>query len=120
MMAGPVPYWDPVITVPSFNSEHRLNDLNVYYLLSDFILAFMLTRMYFLLRSITNYSQYTDSFARKLCRNYGVSTGLRFSMRCYLKNNPGITIGVMFLSSVLILAYILRIFEGPCSYALGA
>jgi hypothetical protein len=79
----------------------------------------MFMRFYFLMRSITNYTMYTDSFARKLCKNYGVHTGLRFTLRCHMHESPSMTIGLVFLSSTCILAYILRIFEGPCSFALG-
>ena len=80
----------------------------------------MFFRTYFLVRAVLNYSKYTDSFARKLCKTYGVSSGLRYSFRCYMTSHPGTTIGSLFISSVLVLAYVLRIFENPCSFALGA
>jgi hypothetical protein len=88
-------------------------------LLSDFITAFMFVRIYFLIRTIGNYSKYTDSFAVKVCKNYGISANLRFTFKCYLMEHPFSSIIVLFVSSILILGYVLRIFEEPYNYALG-
>jgi len=77
----------------------------------------MFVRVYFLLRAIFNYSMYTDTYAKKLCRNYGVSANVRFSFKCLLIRYPGQTIVMTFSLSVLIIAYLLRIFELPYNFA---
>ena len=67
---APIPYYNPIITIDCFDSVTRVEkDLEVYYLLSDFITAFMFIRLYFLIRTIGNYSKYTETFGVKGPRN---------------------------------------------------
>jgi hypothetical protein len=82
----PIPYFNPIIQSHAFDIEDRgSNGVNVYYLLSDFILVFMWIRVYFIVRAFFNYSIYTDTYAKKVAKNYGVSAGVRFTYKCYLK-----------------------------------
>ena len=92
--------------------------VRVQYLLSDFILVIMFSKIIFLIRAIFNYSMFTDTYAKKLCNNYGVSANIRFSFKCQMINHPMRTIFLVFFSSVLILAYQLRIFEAPYYFAI--
>lgn len=73
----------------------------------------MWLRIFFLVRSIFNYSVYTDAYSKKLCRSYGFSAGVRFTMKCQIKTNPEWTTLILFSNTIFILAYILRIFEIP-------
>jgi hypothetical protein len=91
------------------SKEHNM----VVYLGSDFILAFMWLRVFFLIRSVFNYSVFTDAYSKKLCRSYGFSAGVRFTFKCQIIVNPEWTVLILFGSTVVILAYILRIFEIP-------
>jgi hypothetical protein len=81
--------------------------------LSDYFLAIMFARFFFLMRTIFNHSIYTDAFFKKLCREYGFNPGVRFTLKCYLATNPGETISILFITTLLIIAYIFRIFESP-------
>lgn len=54
----------------------------VTYLFSEMILAVMWFRVYFLVRSIFNYSIYTDAYSKKLCQTYGFSANVRFTFKC--------------------------------------
>ena len=89
------------------------NNFPVVYLLSEFQLAFMWLRVYFILRSIFNYSIYTDAYSKKLCQSYGFSSGVRFTFKCYMIGSPEWTVIILFSSTIMILAYILRVFELP-------
>ena len=81
--------------------------------LSDYFFAFMFCRFFFLMRTIFNHSIYTDAFFKKLCREYGFNPGVRFTLKCYLATNPGETISILFISTLLMIAYVFRIFESP-------
>ena len=70
-------------------------------------------RIYFLVRSIFNYSIYTDAYSKKLCKSYGFTAGARFTLKCQILVNPEWTVFVLFTSTIFILAYVLRIFELP-------
>jgi hypothetical protein len=119
-LLAPIPYYNPIITINCFDAILRKESgVEVYYLLSDFITAFMFIRLYFLIRTIGNYSKYTDTFGVKVCKNYGLSANLRFTFKCYITENPFSSIVILFVSSVCILGYLLRIFEEPYNYSIG-
>ena len=81
--------------------------------MSDFILAFMFLRIFFVLRSVFNYSIYTDAFSKKLCKSYGFTSGVRFTMKCHFAVHPGKTMFFLFLLSIMVFGYLVRIFELP-------
>jgi len=85
-------------------------------MLQDFILAFMFLRLLFLVRAVANYSIYTDAYSKKIARQYGFTSGVRFALKCHLTRHPTTTVFVLFTFMVLILSYIMRIFELPYFY----
>jgi hypothetical protein len=110
MIISPIPYYDIIIEMPSLNLT-KTGYIPVYYLLSDFILAFMFIRVVFFLRAVINYSIFMDIYSKKLCKSYGFTANVRFAFKCFVRAQPGYTVGLVLISSVLILAYLLRIFE---------
>lgn len=114
----PIPYYDFIITIPAMNPT-KTGSVNVYYLFSDFILAFMFVRVIFLMRAWINYSIFMDIYSKKLCKSYGFTANVRFAFKCFIRANPGITVGLMLFFSVLILAYLIRIFELPYGFTVG-
>lgn len=91
----------------------------VNYTLSDFLLAFMFLRIILLVRAIFNYTMFTDLYAKRLCESYGFTANVRFTFKCFIIRNPGLTVVCTLTTSVLVLAYILRIFEVPYYHAVG-
>ena len=73
----------------------------------------MFLRVFFICRSILNYSVYSDAYFKKLCREYGFNPGVRFTFTCYLATYPERTIIWLFLGTIAIIAYVFRIFEYP-------
>jgi hypothetical protein len=118
-LINPIPYYNPIITSSAFDVQDRQDKITIYYLLSDFITVFMWIRVYFIVRAFFNYSIYTDTYAKKVAKNYGVSAGVRFTYKCYIKESPFTAIFLTFMTSIVVLAYILRIFEQPYYYAVG-
>ena len=94
-------------------------NVTVYYLLSDFLLAFMFVRVFFLMRACFNYTMFMDVYSKKLCKSCGFTANVRFAYKCFLKKSPGKTVFGTVLFSILILAYLLRLFEWPYGYATG-
>lgn len=60
-----------------------------------------------------NNSIYADANTKVICKKYGITGNLRFAFKCFFLREPVITFMVIFISTILILAYILRIFELP-------
>ena len=81
--------------------------------MSDFLLSIMFLRIILLVRSLFNFTMYTDLYATKLCDSYGFTANARFTFKCFILRYPLITMIGIFVISVLTLAYILRIFEIP-------
>mmetsp|Transcript_17377 Transcript_17377/g.12417 ORF Transcript_17377/g.12417 Transcript_17377/m.12417 type:complete len:197 (+) Transcript_17377:245-835(+) len=116
----PIPYLDFVfsircVDITSANSTY----IHVPYTLGQILLACMFARLYFCFRAIFNYSMFTDLYAKRLCESYGFTANVRFAMKCFLIKHPVTTVTVVLVSSVVVLAYILRIFEAPYYHAIN-
>jgi hypothetical protein len=73
----------------------------------------MFLRVFFIFRSVFNYSVYTDAYFKKMCREHGFNPGVRFTFKCYLATFPERTIMWLFFSTIFLLAYVFRILEYP-------
>ena len=85
--------------------------VELYQFMSDYILAIMFLRVFFVLKSIARYSIYTDAFSKKLCRDYNFYPGFRFIYKSRFITNPSATVTMLFVCSICVLSYLLRIFE---------
>lgn len=99
----PIPFYDKCITLKG----------DVRMLLSDFFLAFMFLRLFQLIRTSFNYSVYMDPLSKKICKGYGLTADIRFTIQSKLLVDPFETSFIMFFGTVLIFAYLVRIFELP-------
>ena len=89
-MIVPMPFYNPIISFLCWNlKDNDGTKVNVYYLLSDLILAFMFIRIYFLIRVIFNYSKYSDDFSRKIAHHHGISANMRYAFKARLTRYPG-------------------------------
>lgn len=114
----PIPFFDFIIEMGA-PSEDRMSRIQIYYLLSDFILAFMFTRSFFLMRAFFNYTMFMDAYSKKLCKSFGFTANVRYAYKCYLKKSPGKTIFLTIFASIMIAGYVLKIFELPYAFATG-
>jgi voltage-gated potassium channel Kch len=76
----------------------------------------MFLRLFFVVRMLFSYSIYTDAFSKKICNSYGFSSGTRFVLKSKMLLEPGKSVIYLFTMSVLIFAYLIRIFELPYVY----
>ena len=111
LLMFPLPFYEKFILV-YFDTAEKENQVIVYFL-GDWLLVGMFARVFFIYRSIINYSIYTDAFSKKVCKSYGFTSGVRFSYKVQLLNNPGYFVSLLFSCFVFFFAYILRIFEIP-------
>lgn len=114
----PPPYWDVIIDIKALNPANTTK-VPVYYLLSDFILAFMFVRLLFLTRAVINYSIFMDIYSKRLCKSYGFTANVRFAMKCFVRSHPGTSVLLLLILTVFILAYLLRIAELPYGVTVG-
>lgn len=71
----------------------------------------MFIRIYYVLKWSFNQSFYTDAFSKKLCNDYGFYPGFRFILKSKFINSPEQAVLTLFIVTVLVLSYIIRIFE---------
>ncbi|CAI2360776.1 unnamed protein product [Moneuplotes crassus] len=108
----PLPFVEHLIVINE--NVHLFNrPLSIKYLLSDFILMFMFTRIYILVRNIFNHTEFSDPYAKLHCERYGFTAGTRFCFKCYLSKYPGMTVMGTLTLSVMYLSYLMRIAERP-------
>jgi hypothetical protein len=84
-----------------------------YYYMGDFMLALMFLRIRFVFKLMTNWSMYSNAFSKYVSQLYGFRSNQMFTFKCYFEMYPGRIFGTIFLSSVLIMSYVLRIAELP-------
>jgi len=85
---------------------------NVYFL-SEILLALMSFRFYFIMRTWLNQGEYSDTFSVKLCKSYGVESGMKFSLKCLYQTKTEGTVTLLFVWTIIIFSYLVRIFEVP-------
>lgn len=116
----PITFYDVIWNIPSLNMNTKAEYVDVEYMLSDFLLVLMFFRIYFLLRTMLNYTIFTDLQARKMCAQHNVKVDLSFCTKALMLTQPGNTMVITSTLSILILSYILRIFEMPYNLATGS
>lgn len=90
-----------------------IGEIRIAYLWSEFVITIMWFRLFFLVRSLLNYCQYTDAYAKSVSKQLSFTADTRFTFKCYMKRDPVTTIFVVFCITIFSLAYVLRIFELP-------
>lgn len=106
LMMIPIPFFDKYIC------SHTDGILTIY-LMSEIMISFMFVRLYFIMGTFVNYGEFSDAYSKKLCKSYGFESDIRFSVKCLYITAPEATVFWVFTMTVLIFAYILRIYEVP-------
>jgi hypothetical protein len=83
----------------------------VHYMLSDFLFAFMFLRFYFLIRTLMNFSVYSELYSKRVCAKYKFEASTSFCIKALITKSPGLTIFLTAMISIMWLSYLLRIFE---------
>ena len=92
LLISPIPNFEYYITFNYYltGEDNKVNPVpvRVKQPVSDIFLAFMLLRVYFLMKCHFNYSIYTDLFSKQLCREHGFYPGVRFILKSKFVKNP--------------------------------
>lgn len=80
-------------------------------MLGDFMFAFMFLRCYFIVRTIMNFTSYSNLNSKKICYKYGFESDTSFCFKALIQKHPGRTVAFTALFSIAWLSYLLRIFE---------
>ena len=103
----PIPYYDFYIT------ELARKEIVVVWFYSELAIAFMWVRVLLLLRCVLSLSAYNDAYARKLCSFYGFESSARFTIKCYINQQPGYSCLVILLTTNLVFGHMIKITETP-------
>lgn len=78
----PLPYYEKEYTVYVINMLTTKDAyVPVHYMLGDFLFAFMFLRFYFLIRTIMNFSTFSDLSSMKICKNNGFESNTSFCFK---------------------------------------
>ena len=80
-------------------------------MLSDFLLAFMLLRFFFLARTLLNLNLFSELTSKRICGDQNVKPGPGFSFKALIIERPTSTVLITSVLSIMWLSYLLRIFE---------
>lgn len=71
LLVHPIPYYEKVFLFEIIDMlDTKTTYVEVYYMLSDFLYAFMYLRFYFLIKTFLNLSIYADLYSKKICSKY--------------------------------------------------
>lgn len=79
----------------------------------------MWLRIYFLIRTVMNYTDFMDAYAKKICSSYGFSTSIFFTIKSRLIIHPESTVIIIFFGTILVFSHVVRIFEMPYFRSIG-
>ena len=114
MLICPWPDINICIRTTYYNIQNTTNpDILVQQELNDYFLAGMSVRIFFIIRTMSHFTIYSNSYSYNLCQENGFQNNLKYYFKCYFKRKPVLTVGILFTACVLTFAYIVRIFELP-------
>ena len=112
LFASPIPYFELYITSYVDDPEDENDGIQcIPQFLSDYLLGMMFLRIIFVARCFINYSLSSNTYFRKICKQYGFKPGTRYTLKSWLVINPMKAITCIFLLTIFITGYVLRIFE---------
>ncbi|TNV86697.1 hypothetical protein FGO68_gene1800 [Halteria grandinella] len=115
MMIQPVPFLQErmgLFNIKCIDITNKSSYINVEYNINQIFLAFMFLRIIFIVRSLLNYSKFIDQNAKKLLSdNYGFYPDVQFTLKCLIQMRPELTVSIILAMSVMVISYILRLFE---------
>lgn len=112
LVIHPFPYFEKVYTYYIIDMlSTKSMYVPVHYYLSDFLFAFMFLRFYYIIRTLMNFSIYSELYSKRVCSKYKVASGTSFCLKALITKTPGMFVLITFSLSIMWLSYLLRIFE---------
>ena len=109
----PIPYYEYAFNIEIIDMMGTKKDTNpvTYLICADFLFAAMCFRVYFLVRTMMNFSVYAELYSKRICVKYGFEQNTSFCLKALITKNTGKTVLYVCVISVMFFAYLLRIFE---------
>jgi hypothetical protein len=109
----PIPYYEYAFKIDIIDMMGTKKETNpcTYLLCSDFLFAAMCMRIYFLVRTMMNFSVFAELYSKRICVKYGFEQDTSFCLKAMMTKSAGKTVLLVCLISVMWFAYVLRIFE---------
>lgn len=89
------------------------NRITMCYNYSEILYFFMFGRIFFVIRTLMNYTPYQDNHARTHCWSYKTKANFRFSIKAMFQAHSFFMISVLIFPSFVLFGAFLRIFERP-------
>ena len=83
----PIPFLDFQVDIREYDSEIK-SYVYVQFLFSDLLYAMMFFRAYLVIRTISNYSMFTNYNANVVCNNYGFNPSMGFNFKSNIILHP--------------------------------
>ena len=109
----PIPYYEHILDIDIIDMlfTKTKTDTVRYLLCYDFFFALMCFRVYFLVRTIMNFSVFAELHSKQICIKYGFEQSTSFCLKALVTKSPAKTVMFVALISTMFFAYVLRIFE---------
>ena len=102
-------------TLPLYSNEKLNNSIELCYNISEIFYGFMFFRVFFIIRTCFNFTQYQDDHARFYCNKYKTIANLRFTIKCIIKIYPIRMVCIITIVSICVLGLVVRVIERPFS-----
>lgn len=96
-----------------FESYIEVIDGSVEYTYNSMFAVCTVVRLYHLLRLGCSLTKFRSGRAQRVCKMNGCVAGKWFAARCLMENSPASILACVFFGSILLAAWLVRIFERP-------
>lgn len=91
--------------------EGEMQNGEYIYSLDDFLLIFMMLKLYWLFRILDHYSKWTNEKANRYCARLHAKSGFGFTLKSEMMDRPQIIIGMVIFLLILVLGVVLQMLE---------
>ena len=102
-----------ICSIPFVNItfEGEMQNGKYIYSLDDFLLIFMMLKLYWLFRTLDHYSKWTNDKANRYCARLHAKSGFGFRLKSEMMDRPQIIIGMVIFLLIIVLAVVLQMLE---------
>lgn len=103
-----------LLIIPYPGLDCYIIDEKTTHLLSELLIACMFLRIYYIFTSYLLTCEYADAFSTMINRAYGFeSAGMAYNFKCIYVTSPQKALSILFLGTIFIFSYVIRIVERP-------
>ena len=96
-----------------FESYIEVIDQTVEYTYNSMLTVCTVVRLYHLISLVCSLSKFRSGRAQRVCKMNGSVAGKWFAARCLMEDSPACMLACVFFGSIMLAAWLVRIFERP-------